>query len=177
MAKPTLYIMCGLPFSGKTTLARAIADQRGCVHLDLDTLANREGFFPEEGIDDKQWSRLFSEAHQSLAALLSSGSSVVFDAVNYDRVGRDRLRAIAQQNGSAVYVIYTKLTIQELEQRRHANRDNRQRPNVREKDFVELVRDFEVPAAEENLLVYEGARPVAEWIHSNLPGETGNASH
>ena len=169
MAKPTLYIMCGLPFSGKTTLARAIADQRDCVHLDLDSLATREGLFPEEGIDDKQWSLLFREAHRSLAALLSLGKSVVFDAVNYDRVGRDRLRAIAQQNNSAVYVIYMKLTIHELEQRRHANRDNRQRPNVREKDFVELVRDFEVPATEENLLVFDGARPIAEWIDGNIP--------
>ena len=172
MARPTLYIMCGLPFSGKTTLARAIADQWGCVHLDLDSLANREGFFPEEGIDDKQWSLLFSEAHQYLAALLSSGKSVVFDAVNYDRVGRDRLRAIAQQNGSAVYVLYTKLTIQELEQRRQDNRDTRQRPNVRDNDVVELARDFEVPTTEENLLVYDGTQPISEWIHGTIPRAT-----
>lgn len=169
MAKQTLYIMCGLPFSGKTTLARAIAHQCGYVHLDLDSLASRKGFLPEEGIDDKQWSLLFSEAHQYLAALLSSGKSVVFDAVNYDRVGRDRLRAIAQQNGSAVYVIYTKLTNQELEQRRHDNRHTGQRPNVRDNDFVELARDFEVPTPEENVLVYDGAQPVAEWIHGNIP--------
>jgi predicted kinase len=161
--------MCGLPFSGKTTLARALADQYDCVHLDLDSLANLNGFSPEEGIDDKQWSLLFSEAHQHLAALLSLGKSVVFDAVNCDRVGRDRLRAVAQQNGSAVYVIYTKLTIQELAQRRHANRNNRQRPNVRDKDFVELLRDFEVPTAKENLIVYDGAQPIAEWIHGHIP--------
>ena len=168
MVKPTLYIMCGLPFSGKTTLARAIADQYGCVQLDLDSLANRKGFFPEEGIDDKQWSLLFSEARQDLAALLSSGKSVVFDALNYDRVGRDRLRAIAQQNDSSVYVIYIKLTIQELEQRRHTNLDNRQRPNVREKDFAELARDFEVPTIEENLLVYDGVQPLSEWMNGHI---------
>src|SRR5688500_14748822 len=148
MSKTTLYILCGLPFSGKTTLAHAIADQCGCVHLDLDSLANRKGLSPEEGIDDNQWGLLFSETHQYLAALLSSGKSVVFDAVNYDRVGRDRLRAIAQQNGSSVYVIYVKLTVQELERRRRANLDHHQRPNVQEKDFVKLARDFEAPTLE-----------------------------
>ena len=157
MHRPTLYIMCGLPFSGKTTLAHALADQCSCVHIDLDSLANRKGFSPEEGVDDSQWGLLFSEAHEYLAALLSSGKSVVFDAVNYDRVGRDRLHAIARQNGSSACVVYLKLTLQELERRRNANLDNRQRPNVREKDFEELARDFDVPTVEENL------------AHSELP--------
>ncbi|NOT06389.1 MAG: ATP-binding protein [Anaerolineales bacterium] len=168
MPRPTLYIMCGLPFSGKTTLAHILADQCGCVHLDLDSLANQKGLTPEEGIDDNQWGLLFNEAHQHLAALLSSGKSVVFDAVNHDRVGRDRLRAISRQNGSSVYVIYIKLTIQELEQRRRVNLDNRKRPNVREQDFVELARDFEVPTMEENLLVYDGVRPISEWINDHI---------
>ncbi len=170
MSITTLYIMCGLPFSGKTTLAHALADQYDCAHLDLDSLANLAGFSPEEGIDHKQWGLLFSEAHQQLAALLHSGKSVVFDAVNYDRVGRDRLRAIAQENGSSVYVIYIQLPIRELQQRRHANRDNRQRPTSRDQDFVELARDFEIPAVEENLLVYDGVQPIAEWIKGHISG-------
>ena len=169
MPKPTLFIMCGLPFSGKTTLAHALADQCGCVHLDLDSLASQKGLIPEKGIDDNQWGLLFNEAHQHLAALLSSGKSVVFDAVNYDRVGRDRLQAIARHNGSSVYVVYLNLTLQELEQRRRANLDNRHRPNVREKDFKELARDFEVPTVEENLLVYDGIQPITEWINDHIP--------
>jgi predicted ATPase len=34
-SKPTLYILCGLPFSGKTTLARALADRCGFVHTEV----------------------------------------------------------------------------------------------------------------------------------------------
>jgi len=128
MPRAALYILCGLPFSGKTTLALALADQHNCVHLDLDALASLKGFSPEEEITDKQWSLMFREAHKQLAALLSAGRSVVFDAVNYDRAGRDRLRAIAQENGSSVYIIYVKLPAWKLEQRRRANRDNHQRP-------------------------------------------------
>ena len=93
----------------------------------------------------------------------------MFDAVNYDRAGRDRLRVIALENGGTVYVIYIKLPISELERRRNANRDNRQRPNVRDKDFMELVRDFEIPTAEENLLVYDGVQAITEWINGHIP--------
>src|SRR6266487_274189 len=127
MSKSTLYIMCGLPFSGKTTLARALANQCGCVHLDLDAIARKKNLFPEEGINDEQWGHVFREVYRQVATLLTSGKSVVFDAVNYDRVGRDRLRTIAQQSDSAVHVIYIDLPIQEIKQRWQSNQANRQR--------------------------------------------------
>jgi predicted kinase len=170
MPGPTLFIMCGLPFSGKTTLARTLADQCGFVHLDLDALANTKGFSPQEGIDDEQWGLLFGEAYQHLAALLASGKSVVFDAVNSHRAGRDRLRTIAIQNSSSAYVDYINLSIQEIEKRRQTNQDNHQRPHVRDNDFVELSKGFEIPTTDKNLLIYDGSQSMAEWINHNIPG-------
>ena len=164
MPKPTLYIMCGLPFSGKTTLARALANKCGFVHLDLDALARAKSLFPEEGINNEQWGRMFKELYQQVTILLNSGKSVIFDAVNYDRIGRDRLRTIAQQSDSSVHVIYIHLPLQEIEQRRQVNQADPQRPPVRDKDFVELAVEFEIPTLEENLLVYDGTQSIAEWI-------------
>ena len=168
MRLPTLYIMCGLPFSGKTTLARALANQCGFVHLDLDAIAREKSIFQEEGISDEQWGRVFREVYRQIETLLTSGKSVIFDAVNYDRVGRDRLRTIAQQSGSSVHVIYINLSIQKIEQRRQANQSNHQRPLVRDKDFVELATEFEIPTIKENLLVYDGTQPVPEWIKAHI---------
>lgn len=168
MGLPTLYVMCGLPFSGKTTLARALANQCGFVHLDLDAIARAKSLFPEEGISDEQWGQVFREVYRQVATLLTSGKSVIFDAVNYDRVGRDRLRTIAQQSGSSVHVIYMNLSIQKIEQQRQANQANHQRPPVRDKDFVELAAGFEIPTVEENLIVYDGTQPVPEWIKDHI---------
>ena len=168
MPQSTLYIMCGLPFSGKTTLAHALASQCGFVHLDLDAIARAKSLFPEEGINDEQWGQVFREVYRQVAVLLTSGKSVVFDAVNYDRVGRDRLRTIAQQTGSSVHVIYINLSMREIEQRRQANQAIHQRPPVRDKDLVELAAEFEVPAIEENLLVYDGTRSIPEWIKNHI---------
>ncbi len=33
---PAVYILCGIPFSGKSTLARTLAMQRGWTHVDVD---------------------------------------------------------------------------------------------------------------------------------------------
>ncbi len=38
MPKPMLYIFAGLPGSGKTTLARALASRVGAAHLRIDTI-------------------------------------------------------------------------------------------------------------------------------------------
>jgi predicted kinase len=148
-------------------LARALATQCGLVHLDLDALARPQGFFPEEGISDEQWGSLFNEAYQQLATLLQSGKSVVFDAVNFDRVGRGRLRAIARHSDSSASVIYCKLSLQEIEQRRHANQTHHRRSSVRDQDFVELATEFETPTMEENVLIYDGTQSVPDWIKEN----------
>ena len=103
-----------------------------------------------------------------VAILLASGKSVVFDAVNYDRVGRDRLRTIAQQSDSFVHVIYVDLPIQEIKQRRQTNDANHQRPPVRDQDFLDLATEFEIPMVEENLLVYDGIQSIPEWITHNV---------
>lgn len=168
MPKSILYIMYGLPFSGRTTLARALADQCGYVHLDLDAIARTKNLFPEQGINDEQWGEVFREAYRQVAALLMSGTSTIFDAVNYDRIGRDRLRTIVHQSGSSVHVIYINLSMQEIEQRRQANQAKPQRPPVRDQDFVELVTEFEIPTFEENLFVYDGTQSIPEWIKHHI---------
>jgi predicted kinase len=162
--------MCGLPFSGKTTLAHALANQCGFIHLDLDAMARAKNLFPEEGINNEQWGHIFGEVYEQVAALLATGESVVVDAVNSSRAGRDSFRAIAQRHGISVHVIYLDLSIEEIEQRRQTNQVDPQRPPVRDNDFVELATEFEVPTADENLLIYDGLQSIVEWIEQNIHG-------
>jgi predicted kinase len=168
MPKPILYILCGLPFSGKTTFARILANQCDFIHLDLDALVRAKNLFPEEGINEEQWGAVFREVQQQVAGLLTSGKSVIVDAVNYDRVGRDRLRTIARQCDSSVHVIYINLPLEQIEQRRQANQANPQRPPVRDKDLTELITEFEIPTIDENLLVFDGIQSISEWIKQHI---------
>jgi broad-specificity NMP kinase len=40
MSEPTLYILCGLPFAGKTTLAKELVKHFGFVHIVFVTVAS-----------------------------------------------------------------------------------------------------------------------------------------
>jgi predicted kinase len=170
ISKPTaVYILCGLPFSGKTTLARALAQQCGFIHLDVDALARQSGEQPGEGISDERWGQIFREAHLQLTNLLFAGHSIIFDAVNYRRIGRDRLRSIAEQAGGSAYVILVATPLAEVARRRTENFPTQQRPTGRQADFDRLLRDFEAPTLEESIITFDGSQTLDEWIARHFP--------
>ncbi len=75
MKKPTLYILCGLPFSGKTTLAKKLSEKLGFVHIDLDEVKFEHGF---KGISDDEashmdWVKIFSDMDQRIRKALKEG--------------------------------------------------------------------------------------------------------
>lgn len=72
-----LIVLAGLPGSGKTTLARALASRIGAVHLRIDTIEQalrRAGIAPEE----EGYAVAMALAHDQLVL----GQRVIADAVN-----------------------------------------------------------------------------------------------
>lgn len=150
----TLFVLCGLPFSGKSTIARVLVERFGVIALDVDALARERGYRPEKGIEPERWGRLFAEAHQLVRERLGQRRSVVFDAVNVDRAGRDRLREIAHERGARFQPICVAADPLTIAERRANNDQTRHRPPVREEDLATLERGFEVPTVDENAWVY-----------------------
>lgn len=88
--KPTLYIMVGLPASGKSAKSQEIAERTGAIIHSSDAL--REEWFgdasnPEANNKDNN-SRLFTELHNRIARDLRAGKDVVYDACNINRKKR-----------------------------------------------------------------------------------------
>jgi len=51
-----LYIMCGFPFAGKSTLSKRIAEVKGFTRIDLDEVkVELVGNAKEEDITQTQW--------------------------------------------------------------------------------------------------------------------------
>ncbi len=46
----TLYLLCGLAFSGKTTISRAVVSFLHCPYISLDEINHERGLFGGEGI-------------------------------------------------------------------------------------------------------------------------------
>jgi predicted kinase len=101
--KGTLIIICGLPGSGKTTHAQAIAKQSGAIHFDADAWmrALRIRYLDEASrhqIETLQWMRA--------KELLALGHTVIFESGPWARGQRDVLRGQARELGAAVELHY-----------------------------------------------------------------------
>ena len=159
-----VYILCGTQFSGKTTLSRAIALQRGWTYVSIDDIAESLLDSSDSEVTEDQWNEAYTSACEQLTASLSRGLSVVHDATNIERVTRDHLRALASQFGASAHVIYMAVPVEEANRRRIANQAQPQRHDVSEAGFLELVSSLEPPSADESVLVFDGTLDIVTWI-------------
>lgn len=56
--KPTLYILCGRPYSGKTTLARELARRFGFEIVSMDKIMEQEKLDPVR-MTQTDWNRVY----------------------------------------------------------------------------------------------------------------------
>lgn len=78
MERPTLYLLMGLPGSGKTTAARHIAKFTGAVHLSSDNF--RLSMFEAPTFSQDEHDSLYKMLDYMCELLLKNGTSVVYDA-------------------------------------------------------------------------------------------------
>ena len=176
MRKPHLYILCGLPFAGKTTLARALVSRLGISRVAIDDINGERGVWNDEtGMSEEEWTKTYNEAYRRIGIHLSRGEGVVDDSVNFTKGLRDRLRAIAQRYDAHSAVIYIDISLTEAQRRWQENRQTLVRADVRDDDFAQVVEYFEPPTEDEQMLRYDGSISVEEWISLNFPSEAKEA--
>jgi predicted kinase len=150
---PTLYALCGLPFAGKSTIARELAEKVGAPIVRLDAINGERGLGLDcQAIPQHEWERTYTEAYRRLEQALVANSSVIFDHVNFTRAERDRVRHIAARYGANVQIVYVSVTIAEARRRLIANRATKGRNDVRDDDFDLVVRHFEPPDDEPDVV-------------------------
>lgn len=151
-SSPTLrvIILYGLPFAGKTTLARALAERLDLVHVEVDR-AVREGedYTPGQPIPRSAWITAYRVSYRRMEAGLAAGRSVVLDATNYRRLHRDLIRAKAARYDAESTVVWMETSIAEIQARRDRNRAAPSRPDVGEDDFALVQRDMQPPGSDE----------------------------
>ena len=112
--QPRLVLLCGLPASGKTTLARELAQAYGAVRLDADEWKLVLGIDP---FDDAARIRLESQLLALTERLLELGTTVILEWGFWARVERDELRQLARSLGAAVELRYIEVPFEELVRR------------------------------------------------------------
>lgn len=177
MAKQFQYILVGLPFSGKTTLSKAISEKLNIPRVNLDEVKFEMGF---EGVSDndvthEQWKEIFDETDKRVIEHLKQGKSVLHETSWTKKWKRDRARKLASDLGIDSVVLYVKVPEEVARKRWLKNRDEQQRFDLPEDVFEEAAKDFEVPTEDENLLVYDQSIPVDDWIDNELMSFVSNS--
>jgi predicted kinase len=160
----TLYLMCGLSFSGKTTLARKIAERLRCAYISLDDINAERGLWGGDGIPVQEWERTHALARGRLATWTTTGKDAVVDDVNNLRWLRDRWRAAASASFYRTVVIYLDIPRTELIERRRTNQVTAERKGITDAVWAKHLSEFEPPDADEHALRYGSAEDAASWV-------------
>lgn len=145
----TFFVVCGLPASGKTTLAKEIELKHKAVFLSKNEWVDKLfGTFYDHDRDRE----IIAELQKDLAQkILSSGSSVVLDGGYWSKQERDGLRDIAKSTGANFELHFMDVDLSNLKERAIARNKNlseefQTKPDDIEKSFYDL---FQRPDCEE----------------------------
>jgi predicted kinase len=148
-----LVLMCGLSFSGKSTLSVLLAEKLRAQVVNLDRINEERGLDGGQGIPLEEWAATNGIAHERASSALAHGGHVVVDDTGSPRFVRDAWRATAAAAGSPFVLVWVQVTPELQRERVHANRGAPVRPDVTDAVLTEHAANFEPPDAEDPIVV------------------------
>jgi len=147
MESPRLIVVCGLPGSGKTALAKALESRLRAVRLSadewMDALSiNLHREKTRAKVEALQW-KLAQE-------LLALGVTVIIEWGTWARSERDTLRLSARALGAAVELHYLSAPVDGLYER--LQRRGREKPPIEREALSRWFDMFQAPTPEEMAL-------------------------
>ena len=100
----TFYLMCGIPASGKSTVAQHIAQKTNAVIISSDEI--RRELYSGQEYDPEQNRETFKVLGQRFRATLKTGQNVIIDAVNRRPSERKKYEASAKKQGYCTICVF-----------------------------------------------------------------------
>lgn len=94
---PTLYLICGIPASGKSTFAKKIAAAEDAVILSSGAI--RQELFQGEAYNKKQNKAIFTTLKIRLKEAFIARRNIVIDSINKSPDEREKYAVRAKKNG------------------------------------------------------------------------------
>ena len=139
--------MCGLPFSGKTTLAKSFAQRNNFRYIGFDDLwmelEKNDVQFPKDKTEG--WSYVRQIAQKRIAESLEVSSSVVYDDTNLKAEHRREWINLARHLQSKPVIVFVDVSQELRDERRKDNLKTQERHGVQEENWANATEQFEMP--------------------------------
>lgn len=171
MKQPKLYILCGLPFAGKTYLAKKIATHIRGKLIAFDQLwlkLVKDPNLPTPVKGDEGWRLTRQAAKIRIVALLKTNQTVVYDDTNVRFEHRDELRNLAEHCGAKPVVVYVDTPEEVRTARMKQNLLEKRRHDVESDNLKTALAQFEPPAQAENVIIYDQSMDLDQWMKQNI---------
>lgn len=150
--KPVVYLLCGLPGSGKTTRARELESEGAGVLLNADAWVWH--LYPDDAeaaARDERKSRVEQLQWDVAERVLGAGCGVILDWGVWTRAHRDECRTLAAAVGARVELVFLDAPLAVLHER--VAQRNEQLPSetfrIAPAELDEWATWFEPPTADE----------------------------
>jgi predicted kinase len=138
LAPPVLIVFSGLPGTGKTTLAQALARHLHAGYLRIDTI--EDALLAEGGSNLVDAGAGYRVAYAIAEDNLRLGRTVIADSVNPIRLTREAWRDIGKRSGSVIVDVQVICS----DNAQHRHRIEARDPNTRASNWLEIInRDFD----------------------------------
>jgi predicted kinase len=164
---PTLIIICGTSFSGKTTLAHHLAARFKLPEVDVDL--TKEALFGEVEDDDlsrADFQRIYRETDGLIEEYLAANQSVIDASRNFTKRERAHARQLCANHNADVLVIYVETPEPITRQRLLINRITRERRDVTDAGFEAILSAWE-PPDDEQPLIFRYGDDIDEWVEAH----------
>jgi len=134
---PTLIAMCGLPFAGKSVLARSLSHELGIrlLSYDFEIYLTQRHLIPPGSSVAAEYNFVQDIARRQIGTALDAGESLIYDDLLLERDDRRKLAAVAHHHRADLVLVYLDTPLEVIDQRQAENARTRRRHSVPEGDM------------------------------------------
>lgn len=136
-----LYILCGLPFSGKSMFGKELSVKTGYALISFDNVWQSLSHLGKE----ITYELVLEDCRKQISDILANGLSVIYDSTNPKEEHRQYIKKISDDMGLESKIIYLKISLEEIHRRRERSLIDNTHHVVSDENFNNAVEQLEAP--------------------------------